>query len=70
MPIRKYRTLSEAGRSERLQPGTPEFSRTLRCVFRMAACFAPPTKPPPGVHKFRSIEDAQARKKEWLSEQK
>lgn len=69
MPVRKYRSLSEAGRPERLQPGTAAFSRALRCVFRMAAFFAPATKLPPGVHKFRSIEEAQAAKKEWLLEQ-
>jgi len=70
MPIRKFRSLSEAGEAERFRPGTAEFSRGLRCVFWMAARFAPSRKAPPGVHKFRSIEEAQARKRERAGKQK
>ncbi len=65
MAVLKFRSLSEAGQQERLAPGTQEFSRGLRAVFWMAAKFAPQAMAPPGVHKFRSIEEAQARKKSW-----
>jgi hypothetical protein len=42
-----------------------EFSRALRSVFRLAELFAPPQKFPPGVFKFRSIEQAQAQRIAW-----
>jgi len=63
MPVQKFRSLLEAGKKKRFQPGTAEFSNALRSVFWMAARFAPPQKLPPGVYKFRSIEQAQAQKK-------
>jgi len=65
MPVQKFRSLLEAGKKKRFQPGTAEFSNALRSVFWMAARFAPPQKLPPGVYKFRSIEQAQAQKKAW-----
>ena len=65
MPVRKYRSLEEAVTPVRLLPGSAEFSRALRAVFWMAGRFAPPAGIPPGVHKFRSIEEAQARKRSW-----
>jgi hypothetical protein len=65
VPVRKYRSLEEAVKSVRLVPGSAEFSRALRAVFWIAGRFGPSRKAPPGVHKFRSIEEAQARKKGW-----
>jgi hypothetical protein len=66
MPIRKFHTLAEAGRLQKLRPGSEEFSRALRGVFKLAARFAPAQKLPPGVYKFRSIEQAQAQKNAWI----
>jgi hypothetical protein len=66
MPIRKFRTLAEAGRARRIQPGTEEFSRALRVVFQLSDRFASSQKFPPGVYKFRSIEEAQAQKMVWM----
>lgn len=66
MPLRKFRSLDDAGRPERLQPGTEQFSRALRNVFGLAARFAPAPQFPPGVFKFRSIEQAQEQKKAWI----
>ena len=65
MPICKFHTLAEAGRAAKLDPGTEAFSRALYSVFRLAALFAPPQKLPPGVHKYRSIEEAQAQRIAW-----
>lgn len=65
MPVRKYRTLADAGRARRIQPGSEEFSRALRTVFRLAAKFSPAQKFPPGVYRFRSIEEAQAQRIAW-----
>ncbi len=65
MPVRKFHSIAEANQPKRFGPGTVEFSRALRAVFWIAATFAPPRIVPPGVHKFRNIEEAQARKKSW-----
>ena len=65
MPVQKFRSVAEAGNASRIKPGTVEFSRRLRSVFWMAARFAPSPKSPPGVYKFRSIEESQTRKKAW-----
>jgi hypothetical protein len=66
MPVRKFHSLTEASQAQKLNPGTEEFSRSLRSVFRLAAQFAPPRKFPPGVTKFRSIEEAQAQRLAWM----
>ena len=65
LPIRKFHSLDEAHRAQRIVPGTAEHSRALRSVFWMAARFAPDRMPPPGVHKYRSVEEAQAQRKLW-----
>lgn len=65
MPIRKFRSLSEADKIKRFRPGTEEFSHALRSVFGMAAILAPHRLAPPGVFKFRSIEEAQDWNKSW-----
>jgi len=66
MPIRKFRTLAEASRPIRLDPETEDFSRVLHSVFRLAALFAPAQTFPPGVFKFRSLEESQAQKTAWI----
>jgi hypothetical protein len=65
MSVRKFRTLAEAGRTIRIEPGTGEFSNALRAVFQMASRLAPPRKFPPGVYKFRNMEEARAQKLAW-----
>jgi hypothetical protein len=70
MAIRKFHSLAEAGRVQKLNPGTEEFSRSLRSVFRLASQFAPLQKFPSGVIKFRSIEEAHAYWLAWKREAK
>jgi hypothetical protein len=65
MPVRKFRSVEEMEQGKWIPPGSEEFSRAVRAVFWIAATFSPLRKVPPGVHKFRSIEEAQARKKTW-----
>jgi hypothetical protein len=66
MPVQKFSSLLEIGKRKKLQPGTSEFSNAVRSVFWMAARLAPSRTPPPGVYKFRDMEQAQAQKKAWL----
>jgi hypothetical protein len=67
MAVQRFHSISETGNTCRHQPGTAEFSRSLRAVFWLAALLAPSGKIPPGVYKFRSIEESQARKQAWSS---
>jgi hypothetical protein len=66
MPVHKFHTIAEASRPTRLEPETEEFSRVLHGVFRLAAILAPIQTFPPGVHKFRSLLESQARKMDWI----
>ena len=65
MSVSKFRSLGEAGRLRQIQPGTVEFSKSLRAVFLLAARLSPPQNIRPGVYKFRNIEQAQAQRKAW-----
>lgn len=61
MPVRKFRTLDEAARSLWLEPGDPRIWDGLLRRWRLH-CFlmrAPHPRRPPGVSKYRSIEDKQ-----------
>ena len=46
------------------EPGTPELWRAIDRVWRFAAQTVP-RHFPPGVHKHRSIEDAQRLRDQW-----
>jgi hypothetical protein len=65
MPIQKFNSISGISNRKWFQPGTPAFTNVLRSVFWMAKKFAPPQNFPPGVHKFRDIEQSQKQKRVW-----
>lgn len=60
MPVKKYRSLSEAPPLRYIPSETKEHWLALRSVFWMANQFAPPQARFPGVHKYRSLAEAQA----------
>jgi hypothetical protein len=62
MPIHKFHSLIEASGFRKLEPGGEEFSRALRSTFYLAARLSPSPAPPPGIIKFRNIEEAQAQR--------
>jgi hypothetical protein len=64
MPLRKYRTVEEIPRPAPLPPGDPE---NLRAAIELSqVCWGlRPWAFPPGVHKFRSVEEAQRKRIEW-----
>jgi hypothetical protein len=65
MSVRKFHSLEEAEQSKRILPGSAQFSRAVHAVFGIAATFSPLRDAPPGVHKFRTLAEAQAQKKAW-----
>ena len=64
MPLRKFRSLQEMEDSLWYAPGDPALARAIRLVWDFAARTVP-RRFPPGVHKHRSIEDAQALRDQW-----
>jgi hypothetical protein len=64
MPIRKLRALPDDDDSLWLAPDDPRLWPTIAEVWSLAARLCPP-RFPPGVHKHRSIEDANRETLEW-----
>jgi hypothetical protein len=64
MPVERFRSHEEARRALWLSPGDPRIPMRLRRVPSMAAGLYPLDRPR-GVFKFRSIEEANASRKQW-----
>jgi hypothetical protein len=57
MPVIKFRSLEAAREALWIDPADPKLLNTVQWVWSLAARFAP-LRFPPGVHKYRSIEEA------------
>lgn len=64
MPIKKFRDVSEMEGNTWHEPGDPRLFEAIRAVWDLAERTTEP-RFPPGVHKHRSIEDAEALREEW-----
>ncbi len=64
MPVRKYRSVEEMEGNTWRRPGDPLLFRAMRSTWDFARRTLRPTFPP-GVHKHRSIEDAECQRQEW-----
>jgi|KBSMisStandDraft_5_1062788.scaffolds.fasta_scaffold4042622_2 hypothetical protein len=64
MPVYRFRTHEEAHRSRWMKPGDPRIGPTLSQVLYMGARLYPRARPA-GVHKFRSIAEANAWRATW-----
>ena len=67
MPVQKFRTLDEARRALWMRsddPRLPDRARALMAFSRHLAI----VHAPPGVRKFRTIEEANADRKAWVVE--
>ena len=67
MPVFKFRSVEDmpdAGWHER---GSPDLVRAVARVWRMGRHMRP-RRFPPGVHKFRSIEEMSAQRERWTDE--
>jgi len=61
MPVRKFRTLDAAARSLWLPPGDPRIWNGVVRRWHLHRFFSPRPRParPPGVFKYRSIDEKQ-----------
>lgn len=63
MPIKKFRDISEM-EDVWHEPGSPELFAVIRHVWSLSDRICP-LRFPPGVHKHRTIEDAEALRDTW-----
>lgn len=64
MPIRKFRDVADMPDETWREPGSPELARAIAGLWDFAARTAP-RRFPPGVFRFRSIEEAEAANAAW-----
>lgn len=64
MPVQKYRSVEEMEVSW-VAPGTDEHHRAVEAVLRLVALFAPKRALPPGVFKYRTVEEANTERERW-----
>ena len=64
MPVRKFRSLEEMEDSVWRSPDDPLLARAIAEVWEFAEITCP-QRFPPGVHKHRSIEEAQRLREQW-----
>ncbi len=65
MPFYRFRTLEEARRALWLKPGDPRLERTVQWVWALSAELIGPHPQPRGLKKFRTLEEADADRKQW-----
>jgi len=63
MPIKKFRDVSEM-KATAYRPESNELVAATRYIWSLAERICP-LRFPPGVYKHRSIEDAEALRKQW-----
>jgi hypothetical protein len=64
MPVQRFRSLEEM-EIPLVKPGSPEHSRSIRTVMALVSMFAPKRRLPPGVFKYRSVQEADAQRESW-----
>lgn len=68
MPVQRFRTLDDARRALRLEPGDPRLERTIEWVWALSAKLIGHQPQPRGLKKFRTLHEANADRKRWETE--
>ncbi|MBA3638436.1 MAG: hypothetical protein M3541_04590 [Acidobacteriota bacterium] len=64
MPIRRYRSVADMPDAAWRRPLDPR-NLELACDLSTAAMRLAPRRFPPGVHRYRTIDAARARRADW-----
>lgn len=64
MPVKKFRSLQDAQEALWMDPRDPTHLRKLAALWRLARALAP-RRYPSGVHRYRSIGEANLARDEW-----
>jgi hypothetical protein len=67
MPVKKFRNLQDMEDSLWREPGDPELSRAIDRAWNFAARTCP-RRFPPGVYRYRTMEEAEHRRDLWEEE--
>lgn len=67
MPVQRYRSVEEMPPPSRGDIRDPAYREAVRRLLALTAALAPPAIPP-GVHKYRSVEEASAARARWERE--
>ena len=67
MPLRKFRSVEEMEAGPWLPPGDPRLARAIRGVWAFGTRTLRPSFPP-GLHRYRSVEEAEAAAERWERE--
>lgn len=65
MPVKKYRDLDAAARDLWHDPADPSLLRRLAELLELGHRLAAPLPIPRGVHRYRSLEEADADRVRW-----
>lgn len=66
MPVQRFRDLDEARRALWTHSRDPYLARRIRALWARASRLSPPMIPR-GLRKFRSIEEANLEREEWVT---
>ena len=64
MPVRKFRSVEAMNALTRRSPGDPDLSRTIEALWTSGLRLHG-ARFPPGVHRYRSIEELDAQVQRW-----
>ena len=67
MPVQKFRSVADMGDPPRRRPGDPALYRTMAAMWELGRR-TNPRRFPPGVRKYRSIEEMSRAQEQWLIE--
>jgi hypothetical protein len=65
MPLQRFRDFDEARRALWVEPGDPELLPRIRRLWAFASRLAPGSGPR-GIRKFRTMEEANRERDEWV----
>jgi hypothetical protein len=68
VPVQKFRDFAEADRALACDPNDPRLTRRIRRLWEFARRLTSPPPFPRGVHKYRSLEEADAARHRWEGE--
>lgn len=67
MPVRRFANLDDMKKARWLAPGDPQIPGRLQAMWVLGASIVRVARPP-GVHKFRTIEELAAFRASWPRE--
>jgi len=67
MPVKKFRSVADMPDPPRRQPGDPALYKAIAGLWEFSR-HANPRRFPPGVYKYRSIEEMNRAQEQWLAE--